>query len=177
MTVHIHSLCTSSHFPLSDSVYTLYMMYTLCISLYIDICPYTDCAPTNCPSHKGKAIGFLWDLPEIQLAFKRRSEFAFVDNLDYFFNKAELLFVGDYQPLQMDALQTRFKTTGLTDRRYEIKENLFHIYDVGGQRKCVSVCGHGVSVHFHVARLCGDFRKHLCFLNMRRCLFESDCPF
>ena len=78
----------------------------------------------------------MWDLPEIQLTFKRRSEFAFVDNMEYFFNKAELLYLDDYQPIRMDALQTRWKTTGLTDRRYEIKERYFHIYDVGGQRKC-----------------------------------------
>ena len=95
------------------------------------------CVGIRCSLATGQAIGFLWDLPEIQETFKRRYEFAFCDNMDYFFNKAELLYLEDYTPSQMDALRTRFRTKGLVDRRYEIKEHFFHIYDVGGQRKWV----------------------------------------
>ena len=54
--------------------------------------------------------------------------------MDYFFNKAELLYLDDFQPNREDALKTRIRTTGLVQKQYEIKENFFHIFDVGGQR-------------------------------------------
>jgi len=83
----------------------------------------------------GESIGTLWDLEAIQATFMRRGDlFSFPDNMDYFFNKAELLYLDDFQPNREDALKTRIRTTGLVQKQYEIKENYFHIFDVGGQR-------------------------------------------
>jgi len=83
----------------------------------------------------GNAIGFLWDLPPIRETYHRRGDrFSFPDNMDHFLNKAEIIYSADFNPSRDDALKTRIRTTGLIDRRYEIKENFFHICDVGGQR-------------------------------------------
>ena len=110
------------------------------MSIYmIYIHPY---AYSQCDTHisfvlynTGEAIGHLWDLEAIQETFMRRGDlFSFPDNMDYFFNKAELLYLDDFQPNREDALKTRIRTTGLVQKAYEIKDNYFHIYDVGGQR-------------------------------------------
>eukprot|EP01083_Nonionella_stella_P205874 749309_1 len=91
--------------------------------------------PVNKMKALGESIGHLWDLPSIQATFACRGDmFSFPDNMDYFFNKAELLYLPDFQPTREDALKTRIRTTGLIDKQYEIKENFFHIFDVGGQR-------------------------------------------
>ena len=60
--------------------------------------------------------------------------FSFPDNMDYFFNKAELLYLPDFMPNCEDALKTRIRTTGIIEHLYEIKQNFFHLFDVGGQR-------------------------------------------
>eukprot|EP01084_Bolivina_argentea_P281665 481961_1 len=83
----------------------------------------------------GESIGMLWDLDAVQATFARRGDkYSFPDNMDYFFNKAELIFGVDFQPNHEDALKTRVRTTGMIEKTYEIKENIFNIYDVGGQR-------------------------------------------
>eukprot|EP01084_Bolivina_argentea_P125599 222511_1 len=83
----------------------------------------------------GETIAFLWSLDAIQSTFKRRGDiFAFFDNMDYFFDKAELLYLNDFEPNREDELKTTVRTTGIISARYEIKENDFEIYDCGGFR-------------------------------------------
>merc|ERR1712130_891428 len=51
----------------------------------------------------GEAVGYLWDLKAIQGTFECRGEiFSFPDNMDYFFNKAELLYLSDFHPNKED---------------------------------------------------------------------------
>jgi len=83
----------------------------------------------------GDAIGFLWDLEPIQATFANRGgKFSLPDNMDYFFNKSELLYLEDYEPTREDALKTRIRTVSIISREFEIKDNWFQIVDVGGQR-------------------------------------------
>eukprot|EP01084_Bolivina_argentea_P209417 356722_1 len=66
--------------------------------------------PVNKMKALGESIGHLWDLPSIQATFACRGDmFSFPDNMDYFFNKAELLYLPDFQPTREDALKTRIR--------------------------------------------------------------------
>jgi len=82
----------------------------------------------------GIAIKKMWELPAIKNTYLYRGRFSFPDNLDYFFEKSDIVMSSDYVVTTDDLLRARLRTTGMTEYVYEEKENIFKIHDVGGQR-------------------------------------------
>merc|ERR1712228_351137 len=83
----------------------------------------------------GKSIYFLWTLKAVKATFSRRGNtYSFPDNMDYFFNKVREIMTETYNPSVEDMLKCRVRTTGMIEYKYDIKENEFILYDVGGQR-------------------------------------------
>lgn len=83
----------------------------------------------------GNSIGNLWDLQPIRTTYLLRGDiFSLPDNMDFFLNISEIIFSEIYLPSCVHFLKARVRTSGLIKVEYEMKENIFHIYDVGGQR-------------------------------------------
>jgi len=83
----------------------------------------------------GKSIFMLWSLVAVKATFQRRGNtYSFPDNMDYFFGKVKQIMTKDYSPSVQDSLKCRVRTTGMIEYKYDIKENEFVLYDVGGQR-------------------------------------------
>lgn len=83
----------------------------------------------------GKAIHFIWSLDALKATFARRgNSYSFPDNMDYFFGKVTKIMDQEYSPSVEDALKCRVRTTGMIEYNYDVKENEFILYDVGGQR-------------------------------------------
>merc|ERR1719216_457367 len=83
----------------------------------------------------GTSIYFLWTLKAVKATFSRRGNtYSFPDNMDYFFNKVREIMTETYNPSVEDMLKCRVRTTGMIEYKYDIKENEFILYDVGGQR-------------------------------------------
>eukprot|EP01083_Nonionella_stella_P205875 749310_1 len=83
----------------------------------------------------GRSIYMLWSLDAIRATFDRRGNaYAFPDNMDYFFGKAREIMSESYTPSTQDALKCRIRTTGMIEYKYDIRDNEFVLYDVGGQR-------------------------------------------
>jgi len=83
----------------------------------------------------GKSIFMLWSLDAVRATFDRRGNtYSFPDNMDYFFGKVREIMMENYTPSVQDSLKCRVRTTGMIEYKYDIKENEFILYDVGGQR-------------------------------------------
>eukprot|EP01084_Bolivina_argentea_P127024 224736_1 len=82
----------------------------------------------------GQSISTLWSLQQIQRTYGKRHNYSIIENMDYFLNKASVIFSPAFEPNQEDHLKCRIRTTGLIEANYMINDVRFHIFDVGGQR-------------------------------------------
>eukprot|EP00479_Gromia_sphaerica_P006985 TRINITY_DN2162_c0_g1_i1.p1 TRINITY_DN2162_c0_g1~~TRINITY_DN2162_c0_g1_i1.p1 ORF type:complete len:191 (+),score=28.71 TRINITY_DN2162_c0_g1_i1:187-759(+) len=81
-----------------------------------------------------KHIQILWSDPGIQATYDQRAKFQLPDSAEYFFRRAMYIGQVDYIPTQQDILRSRVRTTGIVETSFEIEENQFRMFDVGGQR-------------------------------------------
>jgi len=72
--------------------------------------------------------------PGIQLTIEHRSKFQLGDSAQYFFAKLDEIIKPGYIPNTDDVLRVRVKTTGLVETEFQLMENKFKLFDVGGQR-------------------------------------------
>jgi len=76
----------------------------------------------------------VWADPGIKNTYAARSRFQLPDECKWFFDRIEELGGGSYVPSYQDILRVRQKTTGIVETQFAIKNNVFRISDVGGQR-------------------------------------------
>jgi len=81
-----------------------------------------------------ESIGYLWSLDSVRATFLKRHKFSFIENMDYYFSKLEVIFSVDYAPSLEDVLKSRARTTGLNSEEVTINKLTFKIFDAGGQR-------------------------------------------
>jgi len=86
------------------------------------------------PREYQTAFRSLWADPGVQDAVRRGNEFALHDNLSYFFESLDRLFVPQYSPTDQDILRSRLKTTGITETIFDLGSLTYRMFDVGGQR-------------------------------------------
>jgi GTPase SAR1 family protein len=79
-------------------------------------------------------ITILWNDPRIRGAWNQRSNLGISDSAPHFFNGIDRIAAEDYRPTNEDILLARIPTTGIRNKRFSIQNNVFDIYDVGGQR-------------------------------------------
>eukprot|EP00823_Brevimastigomonas_motovehiculus_P000017 TRINITY_DN1004_c2_g1_i1.p1 TRINITY_DN1004_c2_g1~~TRINITY_DN1004_c2_g1_i1.p1 ORF type:complete len:359 (-),score=68.04 TRINITY_DN1004_c2_g1_i1:653-1729(-) len=82
----------------------------------------------------GSCIEALWNDDGIIQTYAARSLFQLTDSAKYFFDKVKDITVEGYCPTQQDVLRSRVRTTGIVENEFEIDNNKFKMYDVGGQR-------------------------------------------
>ncbi|RSH82524.1 uncharacterized protein EHS24_007504 [Apiotrichum porosum] len=86
------------------------------------------------PMHYYRALKALWTDPNVQVCWSQAYRFALQENIPYFYSDLERLFRPDYTPSRDDILRVRTKTTGISETRFEIRDMVFRLFDVGGQR-------------------------------------------
>ncbi|KAG0129296.1 guanine nucleotide binding protein, alpha subunit [Tuber indicum] len=86
------------------------------------------------PKEYQRAFESLWADGGVQTAVHRGNEFALHDNLNYFFESLDRLFVPNYIPTDQDILHSRLKTTGISETLFDLGALTYRMFDVGGQR-------------------------------------------
>jgi len=83
-------------------------------------------------------IKLLWESEPIQITYTRRSEFQIVECAKYFLSKVHEVLSPDYVPTDQDLLQTRQRTVGIVEYKFEMdgggRKRTLIMIDVGGQR-------------------------------------------
>jgi len=82
----------------------------------------------------GQHIANLWRDEGIQRTYANRAKFQLTDSSQYFFDKIKDVSAENYLPTQQDVLRSRVRTTGIVENDFEIDNNKFKMFDVGGQR-------------------------------------------
>jgi len=121
-------------------------MKTLCKQSHV----YTPVTESNVPSrilvedelkgdedidaNLGQHLYNLWHDPGIQATYNMRTKYQLTDSASYFFEKIKEIALENYIPTQQDVLRSRVRTTGIVENEFEIDNNKFKMFDVGGQR-------------------------------------------
>jgi len=102
-------------------------------------------------------IAVLWQEAAIRQIYQNRAIYHIDDSSSYFFDEIDR--IGDletYVPTDLDILYVRYRTTGVIEATFNIKNSKFHIFDVGGQqseRKKWIHCFEAVTAVIFVASL------------------------
>jgi guanine nucleotide-binding protein subunit alpha len=98
----------------------------------------------------------IWKDPGIQLTYQNRAAFQIFDNADFFFERIDELAKPGYLPDESHIFRARVRTTGIVEMEFEVDENKYIMFDVGGQRnerKKWIHCFDGVTAVIFVAAL------------------------
>jgi len=86
------------------------------------------------PTDSLHAFLSLWQDKGVQMAMLKGNEYALHDNLEYFLEDIERLYVPNYLPSDQDILRTRLRTTGISETVFDLGNLTYRMFDVGGQR-------------------------------------------
>ncbi|XP_003382789.1 PREDICTED: guanine nucleotide-binding protein G(q) subunit alpha-like [Amphimedon queenslandica] len=86
------------------------------------------------PDDHKEAFKCLWSDDGIQQCYQRRREFQLSDSTKYYLDDAERLLAQDFVPTTQDVLRVRIPTTGIIEYHFDIRNVIFRMVDVGGQR-------------------------------------------
>jgi len=81
-----------------------------------------------------KLIQMAWSDPGMKMTWERRSELQIQDSLAYYVENVERIAQPGWIPSKDDVLHVRSVTTGIVEEDMKIRDRIFHIVDVGGQR-------------------------------------------
>jgi len=80
------------------------------------------------------ALITLWADAAIQKTYENRNKFWLEDSAKYFLDKIAEVSKPEWLPDDQDMLRARVRTTGIIENDFEIQNNKFKMFDVGGQR-------------------------------------------
>eukprot|EP01084_Bolivina_argentea_P063318 115647_1 len=133
---------------------------------------------TTFPPHVSDAIQYTWEhckplqtLME-QMSFRHK---ILEETSVYFWNELERIKQPDYAPNDLDFLNLREKTTGITQKYLMIQNKRFHIFDVGGQvseRKKWIHCFADVTALLFVVGL-SSYNQTMYEDSSRNCMVDS----
>ncbi|KAI7905664.1 guanine nucleotide binding protein, alpha subunit [Cokeromyces recurvatus] len=70
----------------------------------------------------------------IQTAMDKGNIFALQDNISYFFDQLDRLWMSDYLPTDQDIILCRAETIGIVEETFHIGSLTYRMFDVGGQK-------------------------------------------
>ncbi|XP_059081520.1 G protein alpha i subunit-like [Tigriopus californicus] len=88
----------------------------------------------NIPMHLGDIIAGIWRDERLQKFYNRTSDFQVVENARYFMESAKRICCLHYVPTKQDILQSRRQTMAIVEMAFCVKDWVFRMIDVGGQR-------------------------------------------
>eukprot|EP01083_Nonionella_stella_P013753 38683_1 len=80
------------------------------------------------------AIETLWKEEAIRLIYDKRATMKIDDSCAWFWDEIRRIARPDYVPSDKDILLVYYQTGGVIEQKFEMKGNLFHIFDVGGRK-------------------------------------------
>jgi len=83
-----------------------------------------------------EAIKYIWQNdPRLKDIFiKDHRKKVLDETTEFFWNDIDRISSPDYLPTKQDIINVRYRTTGMIDKRFAIKDRKYHIFDVGGQK-------------------------------------------
>ena len=88
--------------------------------------------PPDAVMERAEDIKLIWESGPIQTTFKRRNEFQIVECARYFLSKVMEVMQPDYVPTDDDLLQTRQQTIGISEYKFDMK-------DEGGKKRTLKM--------------------------------------
>merc|ERR1712187_590115 len=76
----------------------------------------------------------LWAEDAIKQVYEQRAIMKIEDTSSYFWDKIDDVMEDGFVPNETDMLLVRYRTTGVIEQKFTIKKNIFHVFDVGGQK-------------------------------------------
>lgn len=76
----------------------------------------------------------LWKDQGTQSVFDQRAKYQLNDSTAYFYGRLGDVVKKNYVPTIQDILRARIRTTGIVEHSFQVENNDFRMYDVGGQR-------------------------------------------
>ncbi|RIA93916.1 guanine nucleotide binding protein, alpha subunit [Glomus cerebriforme] len=76
----------------------------------------------------------LWADSGIQKCYEKGHQYALHDNMSYFYESLDRIFLQTYIPTDQDILRCRMKTTGIVETVFHLGPLTYRMFDVGGQR-------------------------------------------
>jgi len=76
----------------------------------------------------------LWAEDSVKQIYEDRAVTGIDDSSAYFWDKIDQIMESGFVPNETDILYVRYRTTGVIDQKFTIKKNVFHVFDVGGQK-------------------------------------------
>ena len=76
----------------------------------------------------------MWKEDIIKGIYEERAIMKIEDSTQYFWENVDRIADPDFMPNDTDILLVRYRTTGVIEQKFEIKSNMFHVFDVGGQK-------------------------------------------
>jgi len=76
----------------------------------------------------------LWAEDAIKQVYEQRAIMKIEDTSSYFWDKIDDVMADGFVPNETDMLLVRYRTTGVIEQKFTIKKNIFHVFDVGGQK-------------------------------------------
>jgi len=76
----------------------------------------------------------LWAEDAIKEIYEQRAIMKIEDTSSYFWDKIDDVMKDGFVPNETDMLLVRYRTTGVIEQKFTIKKNIFHVFDVGGQK-------------------------------------------
>ncbi|KAM0747889.1 G protein alpha subunit [Meredithblackwellia eburnea MCA 4105] len=98
--------------------------------LVLDLPPMIDSLPQEAVS----AITSLWRSKAVRECMTHSSKFQLNDSAPYFFENVQRFTVQNFVPTDDDILRARVRTTGIIEERFQVKDRIYKVLDVGGQR-------------------------------------------
>lgn len=86
------------------------------------------------PTEYYQILRQLWEDGNVKKAIEDGHQAAIPENLSYYFSHLDRLFGEDFVPTNQDILHCRNKTTGISETQFPVKDRIYRIFDVGGQR-------------------------------------------
>eukprot|EP00486_Rosalina_sp_Unknown_P005750 CAMPEP_0201570786 /NCGR_PEP_ID=MMETSP0190_2-20130828/13190_1 /ASSEMBLY_ACC=CAM_ASM_000263 /TAXON_ID=37353 /ORGANISM="Rosalina sp." /LENGTH=221 /DNA_ID=CAMNT_0047994691 /DNA_START=351 /DNA_END=1013 /DNA_ORIENTATION=+ len=85
-----------------------------------------------------KAIQYIWkNEAKVKEGFRmevNNKNKILDETTQYFWDEIDRIKAEDYVPNETDIINVRYRTTGVIEKRFEINNAKFHIFDVGGQK-------------------------------------------
>jgi len=81
-----------------------------------------------------EVIKTLWKEDAVKSIYEQRAVMKIEDSSAYFWDSVDRIAAPNFVPTEKDILLVRYRTTGVIEQKFEMKRNMFHVFDVGGQK-------------------------------------------
>ncbi|ORY36931.1 G-alpha-domain-containing protein [Rhizoclosmatium globosum] len=86
------------------------------------------------PADRVAGLDAIWNDSGIQYCFQRAAEFQLIESCAFLMQHRHRICGLGYKPTEEDILSARIMTTSVSETRFRIKDVIYRVFDVGGQK-------------------------------------------